>query len=153
MRSLASPFAANLFMNLLATSTITMCPLPSKVWLRYAVDTFVIIKCDELDKLFKHVIIYNKIKFTNELESVEHKWSLLHCLVERKCNDSLKINKSAHHRIKVTVIKNSITRILKLVTEPNDIETKMNLIICNLMLGGYSRDFIKKIIKAEDKKR
>lgn len=85
-------------------------PLPPKVWLRYAVDTFVIIKCDELDKLFKHVIIYNKIKFTNELESVEHKWPLLHCLVEKKCNDSLKINmfrkptyldyKSAHHRIK-----------------------------------------------------
>ncbi|CAH8541549.1 unnamed protein product [Schistosoma rodhaini] len=167
MGSPVSIIVANLFMHSLETSAISLCSQAPKVWLRYVDDTFVIIKRNHLDELFKLINNFDrKIKFTKELESPENTLPFLDCLVERKVNNSLKISifrkptnsgkfldfKSAHpHSTKVTVVKNMITRAQKLVTEPNDMKTEINLITSTLIKNNYPKDFIKRIIKNERK--
>lgn len=48
------------------------------------------------------------------------------------------------------VVRNLITRNPKLVTEPNDTVTEMNLLIPMLKINTYSVNVIKRIIKNED---
>lgn len=56
----------------------------------------------------------------------------------------------------MTVAKNLITRVQRLVTEASDKETEINLFTSTLVMNNYLRDFTKRIIKKEkqnDKKR
>lgn len=56
----------------------------------------------------------------------------------------------------MTVAKNLITRVQRLVIEASDKETEINLFTSTLVMNNYLRDFTKRIIKKEkqnDKKR
>lgn len=56
----------------------------------------------------------------------------------------------------MTVAKNLITRVQRLVTEASDKETEINLFTSTLVMNNYLRDLTKRIIKKEkqnDKKR
>nr|CAX83713.1 reverse transcriptase [Schistosoma japonicum] len=163
MGSPVSPIVANLFMHSLETNALSKCVYPPKLWLRYVDDTFIITKRDALDELFENVnSISNKIKFTKEIETADHKLSFLDCLIERKQDNYLKINifrkptysgkyldyKSAHAKsTKVTVVGNLINRIHQLVTDNEDKETELNLVMSTLMMNNYPKNFIKKILK------
>lgn len=73
MTSSVSLIFANLFMHSMETSAISRCPLPPKIWLEYVDDTFVIIKRDGLDELFKNVNSLSDTKFTKVMESAGQK--------------------------------------------------------------------------------
>ena len=52
----------------------------------------------------------------------------------------------------MTVAKNLITRIQKLVKEPSDKETERNLVMSTLIMNNYPKDLMKIMIKKEDQK-
>ncbi|VDQ06096.1 unnamed protein product [Trichobilharzia regenti] len=106
------------------------------------------------------------IKFSKDVESDENELELLDCLVKRKLDGKFEINisrkptnsdrcldyYSAHpFTIKVTVVKNLISRAKRLVTEEEDISKERKLVQSTLESNNYPKDSIKRNLKWDDK--
>ena len=50
-----SPLIANLFMEEFEVKTLSSCPHPSSLWLRFVDDTFVITKAEHSQPLLQHI--------------------------------------------------------------------------------------------------
>ncbi|VDP66359.1 unnamed protein product [Schistosoma mattheei] len=147
-----SPIVTNLFIHSLETRAISKYPLPPTIWLMYVDDTFVIIKRDGLDELFINVnSLSDKIKFIKDLEPAEHRLPFLDRWVERECEISKLRVRTGSSQQSDSDQEFDNQNLKKIVTEPSDNETEMNLFVSTLMMNNYPRDFIKRLIKKEDR--